>query len=175
MERCSELFLKDVVRVYPVMLQHQIPPTVQTDVVAYSQLGEFSEERFRQYIASVPHFTTTDGVGESNAILLQSVQLRDVAEKTRGGYQHAISCSMATIYNGESERMAIRSMEQEGHDLVVERLDGTLFLIRNFGTAQVVTHEISEEDNVHGIRVNIEMKNVTGWQELVEISESSSN
>jgi len=174
--RCSENFLNDIIRVYPLQLQHQLPPTVRTDVVAYSQLGEFDEDRFREYIATKPHFTTTDGTGESDAVLLQgNVQLRDATEKTRGGYQHTISCSVHTLYNGEGERALVAKMEQQGHDLIVERLDGTLFLVRCFEQAQVVNHEVSEEDNVHGLRVTIEMKNVTGWQELVEASSSSSD
>ena len=177
MERCKELFLEDIIRVYPLadgQLQHQLPPAARTDVVAYSQLGSYTEETFKAFIAGKPHFTVTDGIGENYAIPVNgNIQLRDTTEKTRGGYQHTVTCSLTTVYQDESERALVRQMEEQSHDLIVERQDGTLYLVRCWTPAQLVNHEISEEENSHGIQVRIEMKNVTGLQKLVESSSSS--
>ena len=171
MNTCRETFLDDIVAVWPLavgVLTHGVPETVVSDIVDVTTIGDgqgnFSGlSDLRALLATHCRFSELEDA--DNTLLLQEApSLKIETERSVSGYQYTVTMGMKTVYYGEEEKSAIRSMEWTGCDYVVERQDGSLCLLRYFAPAQKFTHESDGE----GASMNMVMRNVTGLQRIVE-------
>ena len=165
MESCKELFLDDIVAVYPLavgVLTHLVPETVVKDVVSTSELGYDTMTSLRLLLASKVRLSDVEE-GVNTCLLSEPPILKVTTERSVSGYYYTMTLEMKLLYDHETEKAIIRKLEWEGNDYVLERQDGSLSLLRYFAPAQRCTREKNDE----GVNLTLTMRNVTGVQEIV--------
>ena len=179
---CSEKFVSDIIKVYPIpsgRIIYQVPVNVRTTDIAIAQMqleeGQtLTMSALKTFLASQVVFTTTNENDAYDIPTEEGISVSEKSERDVSGYQKSISMQFTIHYYNDSlsflrvEHETVEKMERAGHDFILERLDGSLSLARYFSPAQKVTHSINESDGEHRCTVNIEMKNVTGIQNIIE-------
>ena len=177
MGNCKELLFDDIVRVYPLSkgtLKHLVPDTVRKDVVLINEIQQgdgtafASLDALHTWLGTKARFTQWETDEVLPLVLDQPAQVRLSREYDINGYTYAITVTLELKKYESTEKAIVRQIERTGHDLIVEREDGTLELLRLFDPAQKITSEQSERDGQHGATVTIKMKNVNGMQEITQ-------
>jgi len=166
MENCKETFLDDVVAVWPLavgLLQHTVPETVTSDTVSVSDIGFASLALLREMLGNQPCYAE-DMTGREGVALDEAPSVKVNTALSVSGYAYAVSLGLTTKYYHEEEKSLIRAMEWSGHDYIVERMSGDLYLVRYFAPAQRVTHQTEGA----GAIISSLTRNTSGMQRIIE-------
>lgn len=166
MENCKETFLDDVVAVWPLaegLLNHSLPETVVSDTISVGDIGFESLSGLRSMLAGV-YCLAEDMTGKEGAVLSEPATIKITTDRGVSGYSYTVSLDVVTQYYHTLEKSILRSMEWTGHDYIVERMSGDLYLVRYFAPAQKVTHQTEGA----GARVTSTTRNVSGVQLITE-------
>ena len=165
MENCQELFLDDIVAVWPLtvgVLTHGVPETVVADTISVSDLGYNSLSALRSMLNAKVKLSEIED-GSLACMLSAAPTLKIVTDKGISGHSYTLTLAVSMLYYHETEKTVIRKMEWDGNDYIVETRDGSLCLMRYFAPAQRCTREKNDE----GVNLTLTMRNVTGVQEIV--------
>ncbi|MBR1377983.1 MAG: hypothetical protein IJ557_02510 [Bacteroidaceae bacterium] len=172
MNICNEKFLADVVRVYPLsagQIDFALPETVRNNTVTLADLGFANLAALEQFLVGKTRFTTVDADNETMPMPLdESPDIKVDTVVERMGHVYDISIGLRTLQFTSAEKAVVKQMERSGHDYILERIDGSYSLVRNFTPAQLVTHTEIEREGEHYADISIKMRNVTGIQDIEE-------
>ena len=172
--KCRELFLDDIVKVFPIeagVLTCSVPETVVKDTLAVSELGhsDGTSGSFANLAALTSWLSSRERLSDADESLLcylltEAPTVRVQEEQGISGVRYEITLSMNTMYFHSEEKSLFHRLEWNGHDFILEMQDGSYRLLRFFSPAQKFTHEYAG----YGAKLTITMKNLTGIQEIVE-------